>query len=185
MTFTAATFWLSDLSHPKGSGSLDPLKPGVVETAEAYFGIKLPIAYTDLLRRRNGGYTEGFVIPIKHDLEWYGGCLDVDHLNGVGAAPPQRPTLSDYEGLDIYMTPYMIGEWELPERQILLCGDGHTWISLDFRHGDAPVVTWLDTDPYNDQVIAASFDQFLDKLVLKSIAVDSESGELRDQFKLA
>jgi hypothetical protein len=184
MVFDPASLWLKDLSLPKGTGALSPLTLEDIDRAEAFFGVELPSTYIKLLSRRNGGYTERFVIPIKADLEWYGDYLDIDHLNGIGPRSASPPDYIDYAGFDIYMTPYMIREWGLPEKQLLLCGDGHTWIALDYRHGGEPVVTWLDNDPHMDQMICGSFDEFLTQLIPENVAVDPVTFKLKAEFKV-
>jgi SMI1-KNR4 cell-wall len=185
MPFDPEGFWLKDLSLPKGNGALPPLTREDVDRAEAFFGVKLPSTYTRLLSHRNGGYTERFVIPINADLAWYGEYLDIDHLNGIGPRPANPPDYDDYADYDIYKTPYMIREWGLPEKQVLLSGDGHTWIALDYRHGGEPMVTWLDNDPHNDQVICGSFEEFLEKLIPESIAIDPATHELKPEFNIS
>ncbi|MGL4242050.1 MAG: SMI1/KNR4 family protein [Beijerinckiaceae bacterium] len=177
--FNPAEFWTAG-----GAGALDPLTQDSIERVEAYFDVRLPAAYLRVLNGQNGGNAIRHVIPVKHDLEWYGDHVAVDYLNGIGPRPPQGPDFLDYEDHDIYMTPYMIREWGLPEKQVLLSGDGHTWISLDYRRGGEPVVTWIDTDPYNDQVVATSFDEFLAKLLPETVAIDPTTSLLRPEFRL-
>ncbi len=180
--FNPAQFWGEGTPLADTKEMLPDLTPELVTRAEAYLGVTLPSSYVKLLTLKNGGYTKGFVIPIEYKHEWVGDHLDVDHLNGIGLVQPQPPDFYDWEGLhNIYMSPYMIREWGLPERQIMLCGDGHTWITLDYRHGPEPVVTWLDNDAspkFEDSVISDSFDDFLARL-LPSDAVDPETMRLK------
>lgn len=68
----------------------------------------------------------------------------------------------------IMATDYMTEEWGLPPSQILLAGDGHTWISLDYRTGPVPKVTWIDVECEEELVLADSFSAFLAALVPSS-----------------
>jgi hypothetical protein len=52
-------------------------------------------------------------------------------LHGIGpAGQAGTTTLLD--------TPYLVQEWELPTPVVLLSGDGHYWIALDYRVVDRP-----------------------------------------------
>ncbi|MBL0054494.1 MAG: SMI1/KNR4 family protein [Bacteroidetes bacterium] len=69
---------------------------------------------------------------------------------------------------NILDTPYLISEWELPEKQILINGGGSWWITLDYRSGNIPSVRWIDVDYNEDIHIANSFEEFIDGLVLRN-----------------
>jgi hypothetical protein len=59
----------------------------------------------------------------------------------------------------------MTSEWDLPSDLVLLCGDGHIWIALDYRGGTPePQVVFLDVDSHSTP-LAATFDVFVSKLV--------------------
>jgi hypothetical protein len=60
---------------------------------------------------------------------------------------------------------YMTEEWGLPEKQILLNGDGHWWITLDYRTSDSPSVKWIDVECNEEVEVAKTFDEFIDGLV--------------------
>ncbi|MEV5782804.1 hypothetical protein AB0L42_17575 [Streptomyces sp. NPDC052287] len=51
--------------------------------------------------------------------------------------------------LSMLDSPYLVEKWSLPTAVVLLSGDGHYWIGLDYRasgrHGE-PSVTWFDRD---------------------------------------
>ena len=68
----------------------------------------------------------------------------------------------------------MTREWGLPPRQVLLTGDGHWWISLDYRAGDVPSVAWLAIDHGQDIQVAPSFAAFLDGLLPDSAFASDE-----------
>jgi hypothetical protein len=70
---------------------------------------------------------------------------------------------------NMLLTEYITKEWGLPPRQVLLAGDGHYWVTLDYRCGAEPSVGWIDTECGEDMQIAPSFDVFLAGLVPASI----------------
>jgi hypothetical protein len=49
--------------------------------------------------------------------------------------------------------------------QVLSTGDGHWWITLDYRHGDTPSIRWIDCEGGEDIHVANSFDDFYNGLV--------------------
>ena len=73
---------------------------------------------------------------------------------------PESTTLSD--------TPYLIGEWGLPSSLVLLSGDGHFWVALDYRAcGPAgePSVVYVEADTDVDVQLATDFRAFVEGLV--------------------
>ncbi|MEC3973989.1 hypothetical protein [Amycolatopsis sp. H20-H5] len=55
----------------------------------------------------------------------------------------------------------------MPSPILLLSGDGHTWIGLDYRvrgRQCEPSVTWFDADDESELALAADFESFLDGL---------------------
>lgn len=141
-------FWSSDAGHP-------PLTDELIALAEERLSVKLPDAFIDLLRLQNGGYTHGLAHPMSEPTSWAKDHVPLDSLFGIDPDPDSRSCSNLLE------TEYMTKEWGLPERQVLLCGDGHWWITLDYRKGPDPVVTWLDVECDQDIQIAPSFEKFI------------------------
>ncbi|MFI6170414.1 SMI1/KNR4 family protein [Nocardia sp. NPDC051052] len=59
---------------------------------------------------------------------------------------------------------YLVREWGLPAPIVLLDGDGHYWVGLDYREcGPAgePSVAVFDTDRESSVILAADFETFL------------------------
>jgi len=75
-------------------------------------------------------------------------------------------------GQNILDTAYMIEEWGLPNKQVLLNGDGHWWITLDYRQGEIPTVRWIDVECDEDILIADNFEDFINGLVTKDTFAD-------------
>ena len=67
--------------------------------------------------------------------------------------------------MNLVRTPEMTAEWGLPPKQVLLSGDGHYWITLDYRNGGEPSVAWIDVECGEDMQVAPSFSAFLSGLV--------------------
>ena len=142
-------FWGSNYyNHP-------PLTDEMVAVAEQQLGIKLPAEYIGLLRIQNGGYTRGFGYPMTCRTTWAEDHVPVHELFGIVIDADHRTAQN------ILDTAYMTQEWGLPPRQALLSGDGHWWITLDYRNGDIPSVAWLAVDNGEDFQIAPSFAAFL------------------------
>lgn len=149
----AGTFWDTDyVVNPS-------LTDAMVALAEERLGVKLPVELIDLLRVQNGGYTSGFIFPMTVATAWADDHVPFDTLAGIN--------LKDDDGEHNLLTSaYLTEEWELPERQVLLGGDGHYWISLDYR-GEAtePAIAWLGEEFAEDVRIASSFNELLAGLV--------------------
>jgi hypothetical protein len=69
--------------------------------------------------------------------------------------------------LTLLDTPYLVGEWDLPSPVVLLSGQGHYWIALDYRmcgpEGE-PSVVWLDEDMAGELQLAPDFRRFVERL---------------------
>jgi hypothetical protein len=69
--------------------------------------------------------------------------------------------------LSLLDTPYLVEEWGLPAPVVLLSGDGHSWIALDYRASGPqgePSVTWLDADRGTELALAPDFRSFIEAL---------------------
>jgi hypothetical protein len=84
----------------------------------------------------------------------------LEQLFGIGPGGQDRSlSLSD--------TPYLIEEWDLPSPLVLLSGQGHYWVALDYRAcgpDGNPSVIWLD-DAKEDAIrLAPDFRAFIERL---------------------
>jgi hypothetical protein len=162
---TVDEFWDSNYyDHP-------PLTDEMVAEAERQLDVKLPTEYLALLRVQNGGYTRGFGYPMSRPTTWADDHVPLGALSGI-VLDPNHST-----ALNILHTQYLTREWDLPPRQVLLNGDGHWWISLDYRAGEIPTVAWLAIDSGEDFQIAPSFASFLAGLLPNSAFADDEGAE--------
>jgi hypothetical protein len=155
MVIRAEEFWGSNYYNNP------PLTDAMIALAERELGVRLPRRYIELLRVQNGGYTrEELACPLFEGATRIEDCVTLGELNGVvpGAG------VMDGGVHNILLTAYMTKEWGLPPRQVLLAGDGHTWVSLDYRDGDDPSVVWFDTEAEREEFVASSFAEFFDAL---------------------
>lgn len=58
---------------------------------------------------------------------WADDHVHVDHLFGIGMGKEKG----------ILESEYLIQEWDLPKNVVLISGDGHSWIALDYRNSKA------------------------------------------------
>jgi hypothetical protein len=147
-----SNFWASNYyEHP-------PLTDDAVEVAQSLLGVQLPAELLALLHIQNGGYTQGFAHPMSQPTTWASDHVPLDDLAGILAPDHSSP-------MNLVRTPAMTIEWGLPPKQILLSGDGHYWITLDYRNGPNPSVAWIDVECGEDMQVAPSFQAFLEGLV--------------------
>lgn len=152
MTIDPNQFWGSNYyNHPS-------LTDEMIQFAEQSLGLKLPPEYLDLLRIQNGGYTQGFGFPMIQRTTWADDHVPLHDLAGI--VTDQNITTVQ----NVFATLEMTEEWGLPPQQVLLSGDGHWWITLDYRNGEIPSVAWIDVECDEDIQVAATFAAFLDGL---------------------
>lgn len=111
----------------------------VVQDAEVRLGVRLPSSLLEILRGQNGGLVaeRWDAFPTKTPTSWSEDHVPLDMMMGIGRHDGQ---------LSLLDTPYLVKEWDLPSPLILLSGDGHYWIALDFRacgRQGEPSVTWF------------------------------------------
>ena len=131
----------------------------MIELAERKLNVKLPKSYIKLLKNMNGGYTKGFAFPMKEKTSWADDHIPLYSLNGIVI---DKNISTAFNLLD---SEYILEECGIPKKQILLSGDGHYWITLDYRNKSIPSITWIDTEMEQDIHIATNFDEFLNGLV--------------------
>ncbi|MCI1189253.1 SMI1/KNR4 family protein [Hymenobacter sp. DH14] len=153
--FAITEFWAAPFGHVSAP---IVVTPEVVQEAEKRLGVRLPQLLIELLQIQNGGYTAGFVFPTDKPNSWAEGCVPLEELFGITLQ--KGPT-----GLSLMDSAYLQDEWGIPEKQVLLSGDGHWFISLDYRASPEPTVLWLDTEMGEEVEIASSFEHFLHGLI--------------------
>ena len=148
----AASFWGTggnDLLH-------DPLTDELVAEAEQLLGVALPTDLLDLLRIRNGGVVADAWNAHPLGADKY---VPFGHMVGIGLDPVVASMLN---------SPYLIHEEGLlPSSTVVIDGDGHYWVTLDYREcGPAgePAVVRLHSDGACDDRLAPDFRTFVEGL---------------------
>ena len=143
--------------------SYPPVTDEMITYAEQYFQVKLPKSYIELLRISNGGILKRQYLdireiegPIKEEEFIY-----FDRLLGI--VPPElKQTLS---GTSIVDTQYLKEEWGIQQENIILIGgDGHYWIALDYRLSEEPRITYIDTENASECLLFNHFDEMIEHL---------------------
>lgn len=147
------SFWGENYyNHPE-------LTEEMIDKAEARLGVKLPPELLNLLKIQNGGYTNEFVFPTDQENSWADDHIPLNALFGI-VVDESLETAQN-----ILDSECMIEEWDLPPKQVLLSGEGHWWISLDYRNGEVPVVSWIDVEGDECFEISPSLGDFLRNLI--------------------
>ncbi|MET7646729.1 SMI1/KNR4 family protein [Streptomyces sp. NPDC005426] len=109
-------------------GVQPPVTAEVILEAERLLNVTLPGSLLDLLRQQNGGRLTGSrnAFPTSGPTSWSADHVPVDSLLGIG----HRERM-----ISVLDSPYLIEEWDLPAPVVLVSGDGHCWIGLDYRSG--------------------------------------------------
>lgn len=136
-----------------------PLTDKMIQQAEAELGVILPKSFLDLLKIQNGGYTKGYTYPMTKKTTWSNNHVPLTELFGIVL---DKESDSAH---NIMLSDYMTQEWGLPKKQILLTGDGHWWITLDYRQSNIPTIRWIDCEFGEDIQIADTFNDFFNGLI--------------------
>ena len=135
--------------------TLSTLNDEMILEAEQILGVKLPDSYIKLVREQNGGSLLFDSCPTTVPTSWADDHVNVHCIMGIGE-----------EG--ILSSSFYINEWELPEGLVLLCGEGHWWIALDYRNTkENPPVIFVDSEWGQELFIlelAKDFTEFINKL---------------------
>src|SRR5688500_16889299 len=92
---------------------------------------------------------------MKQKTTWSDNHVPLHDLNGIVS----DKRITSFQ--NILETEYLSQEWGIPAKQVLLSGDGHWWITLDYRNGDIPSIAWIDVECDEDIKVAESFAEFL------------------------
>ncbi|CAF1810936.1 SMI1/KNR4 family protein [Bacillus subtilis] len=138
-----------------------------IKNVEQELNLTLPEQYKKLIIQQNGGLINFNAFPTDQETSWADDHIEVDHIRGIG------------KELGILESEYLIKEWGLPQRLLLIQGDGHNWVALDYRlTNENPSVHYFDLELNNDFKIADSFDEFLSKLYTHEYEEDQEDENL-------
>ncbi|MGD6974595.1 SMI1/KNR4 family protein [Bacillus altitudinis] len=157
------SFWEID---EEGYYTLKKINEAEIAKAEKKLGVTLPDTYKKLILEQNGGYTIHNAFPTTHSNSWAEDHIQFNHLLGIA------------EGEGIMDSAYLIKEWELPKGLVLISGDGHTWVAMDYRKTkENPAIHYFDVEMEEDFKLADSFDEFIEGLYTVEYTVDEEAAE--------
>ncbi|AXI10244.1 SMI1/KNR4 family protein [Oceanobacillus zhaokaii] len=163
---TIIDIWTGESSDPF---KLKPINSAEIKHVELDLGVELPETYKQLILKQNGGYITYNSYPTKKPTAWSEDHIQFDYILGIG----------NEEG--ILDSELLIKEWDLPKGLILINGDGHTWVALDYRKKKKnPPVIYFDTEENTSFKLAKNFDVFLSKLY---IGTDEAEAELEEWTK--
>lgn len=152
-----ASFWHLDITHDM----LPRLTPDVIVAAERELGVTLPDDLLRLLRIQNGGaVADAWDACPAGSNSYANDHIPFDQLFGIGPADRAR-------ALTLVDTPYLVQEWDLPTSVVLLSGQGHYWVALDYRTcgpDGEPSVTWIDNEMEHGLQLAPDFRAFVELL---------------------
>ncbi|PGQ31091.1 SMI1/KNR4 family protein [Bacillus thuringiensis] len=135
---------------------LAPINDELIKKAEEVLNVKLPESYINLLKEQNGGTLRLDTHPTSKPNSWADDHVNVSGLYGISF---------DENESSILESRYLIREWEMPENIVLLSGDGHTWIALDYRNvAENPPVIFIDNEFEEIIELAPNFASFLQNL---------------------
>ncbi|AQQ65627.1 MULTISPECIES: SMI1/KNR4 family protein [Bacillus] len=135
---------------------LAPINDELIKKAEEVLNVKLPESYINLLKEQNGGTLRLDVHPTSKPNSWADDHVNVSGLYGISFNENESSILESR---------YLIREWEMPENIVLLSGDGHTWIALDYRNvAENPPVIFIDNEFEEIIELAPNFERFLQNL---------------------
>ncbi|MGN7283268.1 SMI1/KNR4 family protein [Bacillus altitudinis] len=155
------SFWEID---EEGYYTLKKINEAEIAKAEKKLGVTFPNTYKKLILEQNGGYTIHNAFPTTHSNSWAEDHIQFNHLMGIA------------EGEGIMESAYLIKEWELPEGLVLINGDGHTWVAMDYRKTkENPIIHYFDVEMEEDFKLADSFDEFIEGLYTAEYTVDEEA----------
>jgi SMI1-KNR4 cell-wall len=124
-------------------------------------GVRLPSALLRLLGIQNGGSVAQAWNACPAEPNFYAeDHVPFEDVFGIGAA-------DDARGITMLDTRYLVQEWGLPTPIVLLSGDGHYWIALDYRvfgPDSEPAVTWIDNEMDHELRLAPDFRTFVERL---------------------
>ncbi|WP_328315497.1 SMI1/KNR4 family protein [Streptomyces sp. NBC_00388] len=152
-------------------GVQPPLTDAVVQDAGRRLGVRLPTSLLEILHVQNGGSVADPWNAFQTDVptSWSENHVPFDDMMGIGCHDGQ---------LSLLDSPYLVAEWCLPSPLVLLSGDGHCWIALDYREcGEQgePSVTWFDVEANTELPLAADSQKFVERLAVAT-SLDSDNG---------
>ncbi len=151
---------------PHRSPALAAFTRAELRRTEKVLGVRLPAAYVEVLKFRNGGSLHRKrIVPAQRPTRDWGSAAQYELESIAGIHPTHWDSLTSY--LVTART-----EWDLPEGLVPFAGDGHYWVCLDYRtcgpRGEPSVTHTLTSDTPGkaprEFLVAKSFDALISGL---------------------
>ena len=144
-------FWSDDNGYP-------PLDSDYLLIVEKALGRKLPGAYVDLLRERNGGESNRFVSTRTDSESIRAEGFPVSRIWGV--YPTDDLNAGGGEVFGLLNMPYMHREWGIDTGILFFAGVVGGALYFDYRGGPNPTIGWYVVDSM-EVVVAKDFETWL------------------------
>ena len=103
---------------PSSTNEPIPVPDSTIQEAENILGVKLPQSYLNIMRNRIGNRLRFDTFPSPSDY-----------------AGSKYPFIHRFRAIiELSQSKWLCDEWQMPQNLVLLAGDGHTWIALDYRN---------------------------------------------------
>jgi len=138
----------------ENSNVLNPIGISRIKEVEQQLDVLLPTLYVEMILEQNGGEIIYNACPSPVPTVWGEDFVKVDSIMGIE------------EDGGILVSDQYINEWDMPKNLILLNGDGHTWIALDYRKNkEIPPVIFIDNEREQIIELALNFESFIKKII--------------------
>jgi len=151
---------MRDIWETHEESHYQPVTQEMIDHAQNYLGVKLPDEYIELIKIKNGGETKYKRFRTTHWNRYAEGWVPFYEMVGIYNDPD--------DPLSIYIKKHMIAAWSLPNHIVLLDGECHYWVALDYRECGStgnPSVVWIDVDNEKEFKFPNSFSEFIEGLV--------------------
>ena len=140
---------------------------------EREYGLKIPSQYINY-----AGTYSSHVIRLPKNLSGTSNDYWGDGFHTIG----DYLGLDSNEGRSIFDSGWLVDEWQLPEKLVLIEGDGHEWLALDYRNSlTEPKVIIIESDGCTYKIIANSFADFTDSLIEYERVYDNDGNVIYEE----
>jgi hypothetical protein len=138
-----------------------------IEMFEDEYGVRLPPEFIQY-----AGTKDLSVVKLpscdKESTQFYfgEGFYEVGKFAGIEPDP---------YGFSIFDSASLTEEWGLPKKLVLIEGDGHTWLALDYRESTTdPKVIVIESDEANHLLVANNFKEFVQSILPYDSVYDTD-----------
>jgi len=144
-----------------------------IESFETTYGFKLPVEYPKYIDASGTWVVRLPPCDTDSTRYYFGeGFYEIGTLSGLD--PDSYRSIFDSADL--------VETWELPKKLLLIEGDGHTWLALDYRESqEEPKVIVIESDEGNSLLVANSFKEFISKLLPYDSVYDKDGNLIYDE----